>query len=359
MEDKRITMKEIAKLAGVSIGTVHSALYGKPGIKEETRQRVIQVAKENHYQQNTMAAALKRKPVSVVVAIPALSSVNRYYFNNLWAALNNYKGTYKDFNVSFIEIPYYINDTLLENEFVRLYDDDSVSGIIGFAGYMDPSIKSIFQEFSDRGKAVVLVGEDWEPSNRLCCVLPNYEMTGKMVAELIGGRIRENAKILICAGDVTIFSHYRIVEGFCGYIEENGLNHQVLRKHYSHNMDDYYRSLVEVLTHEEEISACFAVTARESVLLGKALEETGRAGRIVTVGSDIFEENMEFLENGVFTNLLNKNPYMQMLVALRCMVNYLVKDEKPVKKLIYVGTEIVFKSSLSMYKQGEADRLLL
>ena len=31
MDDKRITIKEIALLAGVSVGTVHGALYNKPG----------------------------------------------------------------------------------------------------------------------------------------------------------------------------------------------------------------------------------------------------------------------------------------------------------------------------------------
>ena len=32
MDDKRITIKEIALLAGVSVGTVHGALYNKPGV---------------------------------------------------------------------------------------------------------------------------------------------------------------------------------------------------------------------------------------------------------------------------------------------------------------------------------------
>ena len=34
---KRITIKDIAERAGVSIGSVHCALYGKPGVGDATR----------------------------------------------------------------------------------------------------------------------------------------------------------------------------------------------------------------------------------------------------------------------------------------------------------------------------------
>ena len=37
---KRITIKDIAERAGVSIGSVHCALYGKPGVGDATRERI-------------------------------------------------------------------------------------------------------------------------------------------------------------------------------------------------------------------------------------------------------------------------------------------------------------------------------
>lgn len=359
MGEKRITIKEIANIAGVSIGAVHSALYDKPGVSEETKNRILKIVRENNYHLNTAAASLKRKPMNVAVAIPALSSVNRYYFNNLWAALNNYKNTLKDYNISFIELPYYIGDSLLENELLRLCNEKDLSGIIGFIGFMDSAAKAVLSKFAEKGVTVVLVGEDYESSNRICCVLPDYDMTGRMVGELISRQLHNEGRVLVCAGTVTIPAHYEVADGVYNYFKENQLPNQIIRKNYSHNIDDHYKSLVDILSKNSDISACFAVTARESKLLGKALEATGKAGRMIAVGSDIFEENMDFLERGVFTNLLNKNPYSQMLVALKCTVDYLVRDIKPVKEKIYVGTEIVFKSSLAMYKQGEPNRLLL
>jgi LacI family transcriptional regulator len=53
-----MTIKEIAKLCGVSEGTVDRAINNRPGIKEETRQRVIEVAKLLNYKPNRIAQSL-------------------------------------------------------------------------------------------------------------------------------------------------------------------------------------------------------------------------------------------------------------------------------------------------------------
>ena len=68
---RRIGMYEIAKLSNVSIGTVGRALNGKGRISEETRQRVLQVAKQLGYTPNLAARALSvRQGLRVGVCIP-------------------------------------------------------------------------------------------------------------------------------------------------------------------------------------------------------------------------------------------------------------------------------------------------
>ena len=189
MDDKRITIKEIALLAGVSVGTVHGALYNKPGVSRETRAKVQRIARENHYRINSTAAALKRKPKKVAVVIPTVASVNRYYFNSLWAALNNYKNTINDLNILFTEIPYYINDPLLLSELQRIQEDEEISGVIGFSGYMDQKAKELLRDIGADGKTVVLVGERDSYGTALCSVLPDYVMAGRMVGELLSRQL--------------------------------------------------------------------------------------------------------------------------------------------------------------------------
>ncbi|OZB87576.1 MAG: hypothetical protein B7X41_12615, partial [Microbacterium sp. 14-71-5] len=47
---KRITIADIARLAGVSPGAVSFALNGRPGVSEQTRQRILDIAEENQWQ---------------------------------------------------------------------------------------------------------------------------------------------------------------------------------------------------------------------------------------------------------------------------------------------------------------------
>ena len=52
---RRVTIKDIAAEAGVSLGTVHLALSDKPGVGAVTRERIRRIAKEMDYHPNTVA----------------------------------------------------------------------------------------------------------------------------------------------------------------------------------------------------------------------------------------------------------------------------------------------------------------
>lgn len=358
MNDKKITIKEIANLAGVSVGTVHSALHNKPGINEKTRERVLKVAEENNYRVNATAAALKRKPKKVVVAVPMLDSVNRYYFSALWDALEDYENRIYDSNISYVKVPYSEDDPVTGEVLLRLSEEEEIAGVISFSTYLSAEGRDALWEFARKGKPVVLIGEEDSEDRALCAVCPDYEMLGRVTGELLFRQLKSSGKILVCAGEKSNFSHYGVVNGLESFFLEQGLSNRLIRKHYFRDTEDHYRELLEILQTQDDIAACVAVTARESFMLGRALLESGWAGKVLAIGSDIFDENMTFLEQDVFTNLLNKNPYMQMRMALKMMENYLATSIRPAKNTVYVNTEVVFRSSLSMYKNGEPDRFI-
>jgi len=54
-----ISLEQISALCNVSIGTASKALRGKPGIKEETRQRILTVAKQHNYRPNRLVHAIQ------------------------------------------------------------------------------------------------------------------------------------------------------------------------------------------------------------------------------------------------------------------------------------------------------------
>ena len=65
MNEKRVTIYDIAEKAGVSVGTVNRALNGKGRISEQTRERILDIAKELGYTVNAAAQGLRRAPIKI------------------------------------------------------------------------------------------------------------------------------------------------------------------------------------------------------------------------------------------------------------------------------------------------------
>ena len=55
---ERIRIKDIARLANVSVGTVDRVLHGRSGVSEASRKRVEEILKQLDYQPNMYASAL-------------------------------------------------------------------------------------------------------------------------------------------------------------------------------------------------------------------------------------------------------------------------------------------------------------
>lgn len=348
---KRTTIKDIAKMAGVSLGSVHCALTGKNGVGEATRKRILDIAKKADYRPNAMAASLKRKTVRIAAAFPESTDRNRYYYQHVWNGVRDYMRTVRDFNLDYVEFPFSRDMLDRDVEIAGLADLGKIDGLLT-VGFMDDFGHDMPTKLSGLRLPVILVGEDLPYSNRLCCVQPDYQIIGRTMAELIVRQIPENAPILICAGNVSMQSHYLVVQGFDIYMRENRRENPVYKVHSESMSDEDHARILDEIRRRTDVAACAAVNARGSVMLGRALVKAGRAGKVVAVGSDVFEENIDFLREGVFTNLVHKNPHHQSYIAAKLLVDHLLRDAQPESEVVYVGSEVIFQSSLPMYCSG-------
>ena len=71
--EKKITLKELAKILGVSVSTVSKALNDSPEISKQTRVKVKELADLNHYVPNILAQNLKNRSTKTIgVIIPGI-----------------------------------------------------------------------------------------------------------------------------------------------------------------------------------------------------------------------------------------------------------------------------------------------
>lgn len=91
-EAKRFTIGDIARLAGVSRGAVSFALNGRPGVSEETRQRILTIADQYEWQPSSTARALVGARAGVVgfaVNRPARTLGTEAFFTDLIAGVQS------------------------------------------------------------------------------------------------------------------------------------------------------------------------------------------------------------------------------------------------------------------------------
>lgn len=83
----RITSKELAKICGVSIGTVDRALNGRPGINPETKERILRASRELGYRPHLVARSLKTGRTSTVGVV--VYDLDNRFFAQLVNAIEN------------------------------------------------------------------------------------------------------------------------------------------------------------------------------------------------------------------------------------------------------------------------------
>jgi len=122
MKHLKITTAEIAKICGVSQGTVDRALNNRPDIKAETKLKILDVAKKYGYRDtiNEVSDA-QRELVGIVVF-----NLNNEYFSNLITELEYVLGQH---NLSTVVMMSHY-DKLREAECIRMLYNMGVKGII-------------------------------------------------------------------------------------------------------------------------------------------------------------------------------------------------------------------------------------
>ena len=119
-----VRMRDVAKLAGVSVATVSNVIAGKPTVNEEIRKDVLSAIEELNYHVNVMARGLKtQRSYSIGVVFP---DVTKLFFLDVLKGIMDeaYKAGYR------INILSSSDSFEAERELVKFLKSNQVEGII-------------------------------------------------------------------------------------------------------------------------------------------------------------------------------------------------------------------------------------
>ena len=119
-----VTLKDVAKVAGVSYATVSRALSGSTEIGEETRRRILKLCKEMGYTPNSIARSMVKRCTNILGLV--VPSLNNPFMSELTAHLEIYARN-RGYNLMVCNSSY---DHDLEKEVFLLLLGRQVDGIV-------------------------------------------------------------------------------------------------------------------------------------------------------------------------------------------------------------------------------------
>lgn len=137
MEDK-ITIKDIAQLAGVSTSTVSRVLSDKSLVNKKTAQKVKDAIEKMGYQPNYTARALATSMTNTIAVVidrtPELSLSNMYFIEVLEAIANQLSNYEKDMLLVFSDED---DDHTEDRKIKRLIKSQKIDGVIKLSALKD------------------------------------------------------------------------------------------------------------------------------------------------------------------------------------------------------------------------------
>ena len=344
---RRIGIHEIARLAGVSIGTVDRALHGRKGISEKTRQRVLTIAKNADYRPNLAARALSTaKPIARIgVCIPR--EIHFFYDQvrqGIWAEARSHE----HLGVEFIYRPVDRQGMGEAEKLEELLASD-IQGLILTPG--DPQkLTPVINEAEKKRIRVICVATDAPDSNRSSVVCVNPELNGRIAGELMGRFVAPRSRVAIVTGMLQTEDHHQKVRGFSEAFPrtcEGGEVVEVLEGH--DDEDETFMKCSGLLQRTKRLAGVYVSTAN-CLPVCRAVTVLGLARKIKVITTDLFQEMVPYFEKGTIVASVYQRPYVQGQRAVRLLVEHIFSGQ-PFPRNYFLNPGIVLGSNLRLFRE--------
>lgn len=342
-EDRPIGIKDIAKVLGISIGTVDRAIHSRGGINPITKERVLKMAQTLGYKPNLAARYLKApRQVRVSVNLPARIGP---FFDAVRAGIRDAARPFQ----AGVELQFRTHPVLGEGdeELFREALEDGSKGLIIAPGH-PAQLKVWIRRAAQKRIPVVCVGSDAPGTERLTAVSTDSFVSGAMVAELLHLIVRESGTVGVLTGDLSTVDHSEKVRGFKQSL--SSLNSALTISTVIETHDDEsaaYSQARKLLARDHLLKAVYVSTAN-SITVIQALEELDPERRIALVTTDLFPQLVPFLKSGRVLATIYQRPESQGRMAFEALHHFLVEGRCPPNR-IKLNPHIVMRSNLELF----------
>jgi LacI family transcriptional regulator len=336
-----VSIKKIAEMAGVSIGTVDRALNGRGRVSTETKEKIERIARQINYQPNLMASLLsKKRKASIAILIP--KPENDDYWQQAWTGFERIISKAERQGLKIKNYFYSLDDQKSFDKLAKKITVEKPDGLILAPNHPESSAR-LATICAQANIPVVLFDSNLPNHRPLCFVGTDLRQSGMVCGQLL-------EKITPPTGGLGLFHIDSLPTQ----------SHDIMEKEigfYDYMKSSQPKRFVETFTinsHrnlEQQLDAAFArnisgclVSNSKTWIIGNYLKRHQR-NDIRLIGFDLIEKNVELLKEGWIDFLINQNPERQARKSLNKFINHFAFGESTAER-DYLPIEIITKHNL-------------
>lgn len=342
----KVTLKEIAEMAGVHRATVDKVLHGRPGVSDEVRQRIKEIIREVGYVPNPVGRALQKQGNHFRIAA-VLADVDALPY--LRAGIDAHIAERAGFD---IEADYYItkfHNIAGQVEIIEKLIAERVDGIILSPIHSEP-VRRAIDRAADAGIPVVTTNSDIPGAKRMAYVGQDAERAARVAARLMGQFIGGSGKVAIITSSIAEENNNYYVrireQAFIAFMQKQYRDIHIIER--IESMEDpevTYRKTKQLLLQEPKLDGIY-ITCGGVAQVGRALKETGRGKQIKVICYEDYPEILELMREDIVNCTLGSDVENQGRFPARMLLDYLIYNTVPEKRELFTEIKILVKECI-------------
>tara|TARA_Y100001972_G_scaffold70095_1_gene85427 strand:+ start:12572 stop:13636 length:1065 start_codon:yes stop_codon:yes gene_type:complete len=342
-----LRIKDIARLAGVSEGTVDRVLHNRGNVSDSSYAKVNEVLNKINYKPNLIARSLGRglkKKVAVLIIEPK----DDPYWNAAYTGIIQAKDEWQQYGVT-IDTYFYLHDgeASIENV-VRRIITSNPDGVVLAPLFHIQALHAV-EALKENQIPYVLFNANIPESEPLGFIGQNLYQSGKLAGFLCSlGQHQDDCYAILSVGEDTKESVYLMEKerGFREFYMSNFSHHDINSYVLEMGTPGFY-DCIEYLLSDRKLKGIYVTTSNATPMIAEKICHSKRRD-IRLIGYDLLEDNLKYLEEGIISFLISQNPKKQAFRGIGYMVNYLLFN-KEVPRLDLFPLEIITQHNVDSY----------
>lgn len=352
MIKKNITIKDIARLAGVSSGTVDRVLHNRGRVAEDSMIKVMKVLGEFDYKPNLMARSLasnNKYRIAALIPDPALDP----YWEGSNEGILQAQTEWAHYGIT---IEHYLFDLYNKDSFKDKAQDALLTkpdGIVTAPIFYDEALR-LFDQLDKCNIPYVLFNTNIPEAKSVSFIGQDLFHSGQLGAELMYLGQHLGGKLAVLHIDEDVHNSLHLVEkerGFREYFKSKNKITFEINEFSLNPKDPTFNEQFNCLLNDSQLRGIFVSTSKGTSVVAALLEKYGKKD-IRLIGYDLLDDSLKYLRSGTIDFLINQNPKRQASLSISHLVNHIMFKKKA-PDLDLFPLEIITQQNLESYLASE------